>query len=242
MTRQTRTVAYLRVSTDVQVEQGQGLDVQRDAIKAWAKRRGHRIVGWYTDEGVSGSNGIEGRDGLADALTALADGDAEALVVAKLDRLARSLTVQEGTLAKAWDLGAAVYAVDLGLVAQDDPDDPMRTAMRQMVGVFAQLERGMIAARMRAGKARKRDAGEWTGTRVPYGQRRIERGKLAPDPAEAAVLDRIVALRDGGASYRQIVAALDADGITTRKGTRWNPNGVRTVYLRVTGRAQGRAA
>ena len=235
MTSQTRTVAYLRVSTDVQVEHGQGLDVQRDAIKAWAKRNGHRIVAWHTDEGVSGSNGVDHRRGLLDALNALEDHRAEALVVAKLDRLARSLTVQEGTLARAWELGADVYAVDLGLVPEDDPDDPMRTALRQMVGVFAQLERGMIGARLRAGKAHKRDAGEWTGTRVPYGQRRIERGQLAPDPAEAAVIERIVALRDGGASYRQIVAALDADGITTRKGTRWNPNGIRTVYLRVTG-------
>ena len=62
------------------------------------------------------------------------DGTASGLVVYKLDELARSLTVQEGTLAKVWGLGGSVFSVDLGEVARDDPDDPMRTAMRQMVG------------------------------------------------------------------------------------------------------------
>jgi DNA invertase Pin-like site-specific DNA recombinase len=36
---------------------------------------------------------------------------------------------------------------------QRDPDDPIRTAMRQMMGVFAQLERSMIAAQLRHGMA-----------------------------------------------------------------------------------------
>ena len=64
-------IAYLRVSTDQQAERGLGLDVQRTAIRAWAKTHGRRVVLWTADEGVSGSNGLDSRVGLADALDAL---------------------------------------------------------------------------------------------------------------------------------------------------------------------------
>src|SRR2546426_9291882 len=54
--RLMNVVAYLRVSTDRQAEEGLGLDVQKHAIRAWAKQHGNRIVAWARDEGVSGSN------------------------------------------------------------------------------------------------------------------------------------------------------------------------------------------
>jgi hypothetical protein len=63
--------------------------------------------------------------------------DNRALILAKLDCLARSLTVQEAVLAKVWAAGGLVFAVDHGEVQPDDPDDPARTAFRQMMGVFA---------------------------------------------------------------------------------------------------------
>src|SRR5262245_51778814 len=95
-----RVVAYLRVSTDRQVDEGLGLDVQRDAIRRWARAGGHRVVAWCADEGVSGANGIETRVGLYDALTQLRTGRAAALVVFRLDRLARDLILQEQLLAE----------------------------------------------------------------------------------------------------------------------------------------------
>ena len=109
-----KLVAYVRVSTDRQAEEGYGLDVQRDAIAGWAKREHHTVVAWCADEGVSGSNGIESRVGLLDVLDAIKTGRAQGVVVYRLDRLARSLTIQEGTLAKVWSLGGTVCAVDLG--------------------------------------------------------------------------------------------------------------------------------
>jgi DNA invertase Pin-like site-specific DNA recombinase len=127
-----RLWAYLRVSTDRQAEHGQGLEVQENGIRAWARANGHTIAGWSRDEGISGSNGIEAREGLGDALAAVADARADGLVVYKLDRLARALTTQEGILAQAWQSGGRVFSVDGGEVHQNDPDDPMRTAMRQM--------------------------------------------------------------------------------------------------------------
>jgi DNA invertase Pin-like site-specific DNA recombinase len=223
-----KVVAYVRVSTDAQAIDGLGLDVQRKGIRAWALANGHRVALWASDEGVSGSTGVDTRDGLLDALNAIEDGTAAGLVVYKLDRLARSLTVQEGTLARVWSMGGSVFSVDLGEVPQDDPDDPMRTAMRQMVGVFSQLERGMIAARLRAGRRLKAERGGYAGGGVPLGYHSVD-GELVVHEAESETRTRIFELRGQGLSLRAIARVLADEGRATKKGCRWHPETIRLV-------------
>ena len=46
-----KVAAYLRVSTNTQAEHGLGLDVQRQACRAWARQQGHKIISWHADEG-----------------------------------------------------------------------------------------------------------------------------------------------------------------------------------------------
>ena len=227
-----KLAASLRVSTDRQAEQGFGLDVQEAAIRAWANENGHRVAGWYRDEGVSGSNGLDNRTGLAEALEALRNGKAGALVVYRLDRLAPDLTIQEGTLAAIWSMGRAVFAVDLGEVRRDDPDDPMRTALRQMIGVFAQLERGMIAARMRGGRNLKRGQGGYAGDGPPPYGWKVVRGELVADPVEQVALARMKELRAAGATYRAICSTLGTEGHKPKRGETWHPATVRTILTR----------
>jgi hypothetical protein len=90
-----RVAAYLRVSTDTQAEHGLGLDVQRQAIRAWARQHGHKIASWHSDEGISGSNGLDIRDALPDAVEEIRDNRTAGIVVYRLDRLARDLILQE---------------------------------------------------------------------------------------------------------------------------------------------------
>ena len=79
-----RVVAYLRVSTDRQAEQGLGLEVQEQAIRDWALTHDHEISMWCRDEGLSGADSLELRLGLADALEALRSNYAGELVVYRL--------------------------------------------------------------------------------------------------------------------------------------------------------------
>lgn len=238
-----KLVAYLRVSTDVQAEKGLGLEVQERAIRSWAKANGHRVVLWCRDAGESGSNGVETRKGLHDALAALDNrqpvdrraGVADGMVVYRLDRLARNLTIQETTLATAWAMGAAVFAVDTGEVPKDDPDDPMKTALRQMIGVFAQLERGMITARLRAGRKLKHDKGGYAGFGSPAYGSRAEGGALVVEPAEAAAVEEIRRLRGEGLSFRAIAAALDVAGHKPKRAAAWSAMSVRRVVERLDG-------
>lgn len=221
-----RVVGYVRVSTVGQVEDGAGLEIQERLIRQWARGQGYRLLAVYRDEGVSGSR--EDRKGLEEALASVRYNGANALAVSSLDRLARSLTVQEAGLQQVWSAGGRVFALDTGEVLADDPDDPVRTFVRQVLGAVAQLEAGMIARRLRRGRDHKRTAGGYSGGAPPYGWR-SQRGSLEPDPSEQAVLGRMRALRSEGASLREIAVLLNADGIPTKRGKEWHPYGVARV-------------
>jgi len=159
------------------------------------------------------------------------DGGAEVVLIPRLDRLARELTIQEATLAQVWKHGGRVFACDQGEVRPDDPDDPMRTAMRQMMGVFAQLDRGMIVARLRRGKRLAAEKGQRVGGRSPYGFRAV-RGTLEPVSDEQKAIAVARKLRKGGASYRAIAARLTEDGYTPKRGAVWWPMQIRRLVER----------
>ncbi len=228
-------VAYLRVSSDSQLD-GYGLDVQRKAVRAWARKHGHRIVGEYVDAGVSGTKDAVDRPGLSDALDMLRPPPrARGLVVARLDRLARTLAVQEAILGIVWRAGASTFTVDGGEVLRDDPDDPMRTAMRQVQGVFAQLDRSLVEKRMRDGRRIKSESGMHAVGQHPYGWRSGGKGAdSVVHPDEQRVVARILAMRAEGSSYREVAAALDAAGLPPRRAERWSAASVRLIAERAT--------
>ena len=89
-----KVLGYTRVSTQEQVT-GFGLEVQAKAIKDYAKANGLRLVRTFSDEGLSGSNGIEKRIGLARVREAAVNGEVKAVIIYRLDRLARDLGLQE---------------------------------------------------------------------------------------------------------------------------------------------------
>jgi DNA invertase Pin-like site-specific DNA recombinase len=228
----SNVVAYLRVSTDRQAEEGFGLEVQEGQVRRWCDTHGHRLIAVYRDEGISGVKDTADRPGLAKALTAL-EGSAEIFIVARLDRLARALTDQAAVLPLACPPHGRVVAVDAGEIAPDDPDDPMRTAMRQMMGVFAQLDRAMVVARMRAGRRQKEAKGGYAGRGSPRLGQRSEAGELVADETEQATIARLVELADAGWSLRQIGAQLEGEGLTPKRGGQWHPTVIRRVLARV---------
>jgi DNA invertase Pin-like site-specific DNA recombinase len=226
-----KVVGYLRVSTRRQAK-GYGLADQETQIRAWCKANGHKLVRVVTDDAKSGTLEAAERPGLLDALKAVRDHQAEAIVMRDLDRIARTLTVQEAVLAQLWTLGGHAFVVTSpDEVPQDDPDDPMRTAMRQMAGVFAQLERSMTIKRMRNGRATKAASGGFAYGSPAYGQR-ADHKQLVDDPDERAVVARILAQSAKGASVRQIAAELNAEGIRTKRGAQWRPETVARVIRR----------
>jgi DNA invertase Pin-like site-specific DNA recombinase len=230
--RVPRLIGYVRVSTDAQAERGLGLAVQERSLRSWVSKHGHRLVGITRDEGVSGALAGGERPGRMEALSAVERRRADGLVVARLDRLARTLAVQEAALGHVWCCGGRVFATDAGEVLHDDPDDPMRTAMRQIVGVFGQLERGTIAARLRAARRLKEERGGYAGRGSPRFGQRAESGELVADAAEEATIRRILDLAESGTSLRGICQVLHDAGLPAKRGGEWRPAPVSRVLTR----------
>ena len=229
-----RVAAYLRVSTDRQAEEGLGLEVQEQAIRSWAKERGHRVVAWCRDEGVSGGNGLEGRVGLLDVFDAVKARRVSGLVVYRLDRLARDLMVQEALLADLWRLGVEVFSTSVGEASnlqRDDPDDPSRKFIRRVLGALSEYEREMIVARLRAGRRRKAERGGYAYGSPRYGERAENKDRVI-DADEARMVEQVRTWRGEGHSYREICALLHADGFRPRRAASWQPAVVRKIALR----------
>ena len=229
-----KLVAYLRVSTREQASEGYGLEVQERAIRRWARANGHRIVKVYRDEGVSGAKPLGGRPGLAEALAAIGSRCAAGLVVRDLDRLAREVTVQEALLAEVWHrLESQVFTANAGEVLRDDPDDPMRTAMRKMAGVFHELDRLLIVKRLRDGRAAKKDAGGHAVGAYAYGE-----GPAGPIPEQQEALALMWKLQAQGHSTREIAAALQEGNHPTARGGKWSSPTVARILARNTNPAK----
>lgn len=207
-----RFVGYVRVSTAEQADSGAGLAAQRATIEAEAARRGWTVAETYEDAAASGKS-LSGRPALAEALAALDRGDAAGLVVAKLDRLSRSVGDAADLLDRAQRGGWALVACDLGV----DTSTPAGEAMANVMATFAQLERRLIGQRTRDALAVRRAQGV-----------RLGRPRTLP----ADVVARIVADRAAGLGWSAIGRALDAENVPTAQGgARWYPATVRAVYL-----------
>lgn len=135
-------IAYLRVSTEMQGESGMGLAAQREAIEEGARRKGLNIELWQQD--VASAGNLE-RPALTESLTLLEAGAYSGLIVAKLDRLSRSLldfaTLADKAAAEGWQL--------VVLDPELDMTTPSGRAMAQMLAVFAEFEREMISQRIK---------------------------------------------------------------------------------------------
>ena len=214
-------VGYVRVSSEGQAD-GYGPDVQEHSIRAWCKSHDHRLVTITSDVGVSGTKPADERPGLSEALDmlrpppmAVEKRRAAGLVIARLDRLARELTVQEAIFGLVWRDGGSVFTADYGEVLADDPDDPMRTALRQVAGVFAPVRPGadrQAPSGWTTGEGR--DPGRKAVGDHAYGYQGGGTGRhrdAVANPIEQAAVPRILELRREGNSYRAIVAVLEEE-------------------------------
>ena len=198
---QTRVIGYVRVSTDKQADSGAGLEAQRRTIEAECLRRGWQLADMIEDDGCSAKN--LNRPGFQRAIASLADGQAEALMVAKLDRLSRSVA----DVCQVGDM-AAHHGFDL--VILDSPIDtssPYGRAQLNMMATFAQLERELIGLRTKEALAVKKSQGVQLGRRVEI---------------DAETSSLIHDMRASGTPLRAIVAELNQKGIKTARGGQWH--------------------
>lgn len=204
-------VIYTRVSSARQAADGLSLEAQERVLTARAEQDGYRVQ-VARDAGRSGKS-MKSRTGLLTALEDLNSGKAQALYVARLDRLARSVRDLLAVADMADRHGWRLVLLDLGV----DTATPHGRLVLSMLGSVAEFERGLIRERQRDVHAERRARGLVWG---------VDAGNLPETPAQVR---RMVAdLRADGLTLQAIADRLNAEQVpTTRGGARWYPSTVR---------------
>ena len=208
-------VAYLRTSSAANVGADKDSEKrQRLAIAAYAKAARFEIAAddFFNDPAVSGADPIETRPGFNRLLDRLESNGVRVVLIEDASRFARDLMTQELGILSLIKLGVRVITAtgdDL-----TDTSDPMKKAMRQIAGAFAELEKARLVAKLRGARERKRaEKGKCEG-----------RKSLAERSPELVAAAR--ALNDGR-SLRKIAESLEAQGFTTPAGKPYSASAVK---------------
>jgi DNA invertase Pin-like site-specific DNA recombinase len=194
------TAIYARVSTS---NTGQSPEMQIRELREYCKRRGWKISHAYIDEGISGAK--ESRPQLNKLLADAHLRRFDAVVCWRFDRFARSVS----HLLRALETFKALGIEFVSLSEQVDTSTPAGKLVFTVLGAVAELERSLIAERVRAGLRNAR-----------------AKGKTLGRPRKRIDLDEIKRLRSAGSSWRAVGTALGVSAATAfcfarnRAGTR----------------------
>ena len=223
-----KVIGYIRVSTDEQASHGQSLDAQRAKIEGYAKLYDLELVAVIEDAGQSGKS--LNREGLQRALTMLRKGNADGIVIAKLDRLTRSVGDWQALIDGYFGDKPGKQLFSVG-----DSIDTRTAAGRLVLNVLlsvAQWEREAIGERTRDALQHKISKGERCG-KVRFGYDLAADGKtLVPNRREQEAIGLIRELRARGESLRRIAIELNDRGIPTKEGRPWMHMSVAGILAR----------
>lgn len=220
-------VAYIRVSTEGQAEEGVSLQAQETKLNAWASFTDTELVAIHRDAGISGKRS-DNRPAVQAAIKEACQRKCP-LVVYSLSRLSRSV---KDTLLITEQLDRA--GADLVSLSEDlNTTTAAGRLVFRMLSVLAEFERDQLAERTKTAMAHLRDQGRRISGRVPYGYDLADDDRhLVENDTEQSVIHRMADLRATGLSYQAIAEGLNADGIPPKTGDTWAGNTVRRILLR----------
>ena len=214
-----KAFGYCRVSSMEQVE-GTSLNVQHQQIEAYAALKGIDLVSVYHDAGISGGTPIAARPEGSKMVEALQDGEAEAVIIVKLDRAFRSALDCLQTIERWQKATIALHIVDLGGTSIDT-STTMGKFMLTVLAASAEMERGMIRDRCNSGRRARKLEGKRIGE-IPFGYSLGKDGStLVVSDQEQEAIALALELRSKGYSASGIAAELNHRGIATKKGKIW---------------------
>lgn len=216
-----RVLGYSRVSTLDQEETGKSLDAQEYAIRYHAAGKLWHVASVAREHG-SGKD--LGREKLQATLQKLVSGEADGLVVTRLDRLTRSLSdfCQLVEWFKAAEKTLVVLDFDL------DTGTPAGELIAHMMAALAQWQRRVIGENTRLALEEKRRRGE-----------PINQGSIVDRPE---LMEQIRLWRAGGWTYRQICDQLNRDRVPTiRGGMKWSTSVVGSALGKTPHRSRRRS-
>ena len=220
-------ISYVRVSSEEQADSGLGLEAQRQRIAAYCTMKGLHLAEVFEDPGISAGKPLASRPAGSRLLAAAKKGQV-VVVVAKLDRLFRSVADAANVIAEFDKKGIQLVSIGEGF----DMTSAYGRAMAQMASVFAELERAMIRERTRSAMSVKRSRGERISGHAPFGWDFGPKGRLVENAREQKIIARMRRMRAEGMSFRGIGVRLDEEGIRPKRGKRWIHTTVKSILAR----------
>jgi DNA invertase Pin-like site-specific DNA recombinase len=224
-----KAYGYLRVSGQSQID-GHGLDRQLDAVRKYAEANGYDILKVFKEEGISGTKDEEHRPAFKEMISEILRNGVDIIIIESLDRLAREYRIQEQLLIYLVSKGISLISANTGEnVTQAIQVDPMKKAMVQIQGIFAELDKSLLVKKLRKSREQIRQKKGKCEGRKRYGE---------DSPEEQEVVKRIKLMRRKrkgglkGMSMQQIADKLNEEGIKTKTGKRWHRAQVHAVLNR----------
>lgn len=203
-----QAVGYVRVSTADQAVNGISLEAQQATLEEEARRRGWSLE-ITADKGSSGST-ME-RPGLRQAMAQLDSGEADVLMVVRLDRLTRSVAGLGEILGRAQDKGWDVVMLSPGI----DTTDAAGRFTTNILACAAQYERDLVSVRTKEALAHRKASGASLGR---------------PRGIDDDIVARILEQRARKKSLRAIAEQLNTEGVPTAQGgAKWYASTVSAV-------------
>ena len=157
-------VVYMRVSTEKQAEEGNGLESQKRDIQNYCKKNEYIITDYYIDDGYTGAN--MDRPELQRLISDCVAKRIKCVVAFKLDRLSRSMVDGIYMIERVFQPNNILFKCVHDSISYDSP---MEQAYTQMMAVFAQLDKNTMLLRMRGGMLERVKQGYWMGGgNTPY--------------------------------------------------------------------------
>lgn len=217
------TYGYVRVSTLIQVKEGDSLEAQKRQVVSYANSKGYTLddLNVYIEKGVSGGLGFEERPEGSKLFEMLQDGDI--LIFPKLDRAFRNTRNALNILHELKERKVSVHFIDLG---GDVTGNGIGAIVFTILSAFATFEKERIATRIREVKQMKKSEGKFVGGRRPYGYEIVE-GIKKPKSDDQITIRALKKMRAEGKSYRDL-----AIWMTANTGKKMSHVTVRSVLQR----------
>lgn len=211
MIKPIQAVMYARVSTEEQATEGYSIKAQKDLLNTYAEKHNLTIISEYIDEGKSGKS-IDGRPQMIHLLEDAKQEKFEAVIVYKLDRLARKT---RDSLEIVETLGS--HGVQLISLSENiDTTTPHGKMFYTVLSSLAEMERDQIVGRVKMGMTQRAKEGKWNGGQC-FGYDAKEK-KLVVNENEAKIVKEIFDYADQGFGYKKIVGILNQKGYITKRG------------------------
>lgn len=222
-----RAVLYIRVSTDMQAQEGESLSAQSDRLRKWAKEHGYVVVGEYVDAGESArvADRREFTRMLQDAKQEPRPFDA--ILVWKWDRFARNM--DDATIFKS--LLRRQLGIELISIGDPNLGGAVGTLVERMMDVIAEFQSLLTAEHVKNTMSFLAENGRWLG-KVPFGYK-LENGKLMPHEEEAEAVrwafDQVRRRQIAIFSLAEIFAQGSQFPCTVKRGYKWSPQAIRNM-------------